>query len=182
MRIIAGELKGRRLTTPAHNSIRPTTDKVKESLFSIITPYLPEAVVVDLFAGTGSLGLEAVSRGASTVYFGDKSRSSMRIIRKNISDCGVESRCKTILGDWEQVIKEISQPVDIIILDPPYQFGSLEECITKIIDLSLIKEDGIIVAEHGSDQILPLKIGNLTKYKGKKYGTIYIDIYAIMEE
>ena len=93
MRIIAGELKGRRLHTPDDDRVRPTTDKVKEAVFSMIAPWLCESVVADLFAGTGNLGLEAVSRGASRVYFVDKDRRSIALIRENVSYCKVEDRC-----------------------------------------------------------------------------------------
>jgi 16S rRNA (guanine966-N2)-methyltransferase len=178
LRIIAGELKGRRLTTPADDKIRPTADKVKESIFNMIAPYLPDSIVLDLFAGTASLGLEALSRGARTVYFVDKSRASIKIINKNISDCRVENRCKVFFGDWEHAIKEIPEPADIIILDPPYQLGLIEKCISKIIDLSLITDDGLIVAEHDSDELLPDRIGNLTKIRNKKYGSVSISIYT----
>ena len=93
----------------------------------------------------------------------DNSRASLRIINKNISDCRVENRCKVISGDWEHAIKEIPEPADIIVLDPPYQLGLIEKCINKIIELDLISEDGLIVAEHASEESLPDKIGNLTK-------------------
>ncbi|NLY70634.1 MAG: 16S rRNA (guanine(966)-N(2))-methyltransferase RsmD [Clostridiales bacterium] len=182
MRIIAGELKGRHLTSPTDDRIRPTADKVKESIFNMIAPYVPDSIVLDLFAGTGGLGLEAVSRGAKTVYFVDNSRASLRIINKNISDCRVENRCKVISGDWEHAIKEIPEPADIIVLDPPYQLGLIEKCINKIIELDLISEDGLIVAEHASEESLPDKIGNLTKIKNKKYGSVSITIYTSMEE
>lgn len=182
MRIIAGELKGRRLTAPTGNKIRPTTDKVKEALFSMSAPYLEDGVVIDLFSGTGSLGLEAISRGARLVFFVDKSISSMELTRKNIVQCGVADRCVTIRGDWGKVITRITEPADVIFLDPPYQAGLFENCISKIQDLSLLKEDGIIAAEHGAEQIMPMTIGALTKYKEKKYGTMAITIYKKISE
>ncbi|MDD3169680.1 MAG: RsmD family RNA methyltransferase, partial [Eubacteriales bacterium] len=92
MRIIAGDFKGKRLFTPKDSKIRPTTDKVKESIFNMIAPYLEDAVAIDLFSGTGNLGLEAISRGAKRCYFGDKSRESMELTRQNIAHCRQEDR------------------------------------------------------------------------------------------
>ena len=96
MRIIAGDFKGRRLFAPKDGKIRPTTDKVKESIFNMIAAYLGDAVVIDLFSGTGNLGLEAISRGAARCYFGDRSRESMELTRQNIAHCRQEDRAVTI--------------------------------------------------------------------------------------
>ena len=92
MRIIAGELKGRRLTAPKDESVRPTAEKVREAVFSMLQTYIPDAVVVDLFAGTGSLGLEALSRGARRAYFVDRDRTSIALVKANVGTCGVEDR------------------------------------------------------------------------------------------
>ena len=100
MRIIAGDYKGRRLETPRDYSVRPTTDKVKEAMFSILTNDIWGSRVLDLFAGTGSLGLEALSRGASECVFADQSRDSLRIIRNNIEHCGAGGKAKVVQGDY----------------------------------------------------------------------------------
>lgn len=178
MRIIAGELKGRRLATLADSRIRPTSEKVKEAIFSMIASYLDDAVVIDLFSGTGNLGLEAISRGANLVFFGDKSHKSMELIRKNIQYCRVEKNSITILGDWKQILKKISKPADVIFLDPPYEEGLLKDCIETIQTISLLNEGGIIIAEHGYRQILPNTVGSLIKTKEKKYGTIVVSFYS----
>lgn len=182
MRIIAGSCKGRRLLAPKDGQIRPTTDKVKEALFSILTSYLEDAVVLDLFSGTGSLGLEAISRGAKLAYFGDISRTSMALTKENISHCQVENQCVTILGDWTQVLKRIDQPLDLIFLDPPYKKGLMIDCIQKISDDSMLSRDGWIVAEHGTETELPDCIGQFERKANKKYGTIMISLYARLEE
>ncbi|QOX62800.1 16S rRNA (guanine(966)-N(2))-methyltransferase RsmD [Anoxybacterium hadale] len=179
LRIIAGELKGRRLFTPKDSNIRPTTDKVKESIFSMIAPYLEDAVVIDLFSGTGNLGLEALSRGAERCYFGDKSRSSMELTRQNIAYCKQEDRTVAILGDYEYVLRKIPEKADLIFLDPPYGKGLLEHCLELIAERSLLSEDGIIVAEHGIKTPMEDKLLGFTKIKEKKYGTIVISIYAL---
>ena len=108
MRIIAGELKGRRLKTPEDNRVRPTADKVKEAVFSMISPWIYDSTAVDLFAGTGNLGLEAISRGASHVIFVDKDRRSIALIRENAAYCRVEDRCDIIWSDYRNAAAKIS--------------------------------------------------------------------------
>ncbi len=182
MRIIAGELKGRKLEMPLDKQIRPTSGKVKEALFSMVGPTLDGDIVIDLFSGTGSLGLEAISRGASKVYFGEKSREGIRLTSKNISNCKVEDRCVLIQGDWEYVLDQIHEPADIIFIDPPYQAGLMESCLEKIWQRKLLAEDGIIAAEHDVRQTLPETIGGFSIWKVRKYGSTLITLYADLSE
>jgi 16S rRNA (guanine(966)-N(2))-methyltransferase RsmD len=179
LRIIAGDFKGRRLFAPKDSRIRPTTDKVKESIFSMIMPYLEDAVVIDLFTGTGNLGLEALSRGALRCYFGDKSRESLELTRQNIAHCRAQEKSVPILGDYEYVLRKIREKADLIFLDPPYKEGLTGDCIGLISKLSLLSEEGVIVAEHGAGEILPDELSGYTKIKEKTYGTIAISIYGI---
>lgn len=178
MRIISGELKGRRLNTPRDNKIRPTTDKVKESIFSMLMPYLEDAVVVDLFAGTGNLGLEAISRGARHCYFGDNARESLQLIKDNIKHCEVENQSTIISGDFQRILERISEKADIILLDPPYKDGLIEACLDKIGELDLLVEDGVIVVERGAREKLEDVIGEFSKIKEKRYGTILVSIFC----
>lgn len=182
MRIIAGAFKGRRLYAPKDRRVRPTTDKVKEAIFSMIAAYLEDAVVIDLFSGTGNLGLEALSRGARRCYFGDKSRESMELTRQNIAYCRQEERAKTILGDFQYVLGKIPEKADLIFLDPPYKQGMLYDCFDRISELSLLSDEGIIVAEHGADEPLEDELAGYSKLKEKTYGTISISIYGISLE
>ena len=177
MRIIAGELKGRRLASPSDMEIRPTADIVKEALFSMLAPYLEDAVFVDLFSGSGSVGLEAVSRGAERVYFGDKSRAAIELTKRNIAHCKAEDRCVVIWGSWEQVLARIQEPVDVIFLDPPYQSGLLEHCIETIGERSLLATDGIIAVEQDRQLLLPDRIGPYTKERTRRYGKVFICFY-----
>lgn len=182
MRIIAGKLKGRRLFTPKDNRVRPTTDKVKEALFSAIAPYMDEAVVVDLFAGTGNLGLEAISRGAKYCYFADKSRESLDLIRQNISYCKIEDQCRILQGDFERILDKLSEKIDVFFLDPPYGEGFVQKSLELISEKELLSEDGIIVAEHGIKEKIEGQALGFYKLKEKKYGSIGITIFALDTE
>ena len=182
MRIIAGDFKGRRLFAPKDSRIRPTTDKVKESIFSMVSPYLEDAVVIDLFSGTGNLGLEALSRGAVRCYFGDKSRESLELTKQNIAHCGVQDRSVPILGEYEYVLRKVRERAELIFLDPPYKEGLMEDCIEMISELSLLSADGVIVAEHGAKDHLQDELSGFMKIKEKTYGTIAISIYGNREE
>lgn len=178
LRIIAGDLKGRKLTSPKDDKVRPTSDKVKEAIFSMIADTYYDEVVIDLFAGTGNLGLEAISRGAKRCYFGDKSRESLSLIKENITYCKVEDQSIIIAGDYEMVLKRISEKAQIIFLDPPYKDGLMIGCMNLIDQLDLLEEDGLIVAEHSIKEVLPEQIGRFEKIKEKRYGKIGVSIYG----
>jgi 16S rRNA (guanine(966)-N(2))-methyltransferase RsmD len=178
LRIIAGSLKGRRLNTPRDNKIRPTTDKVKEAIFSTIMPYTEEAVVVDLFAGTGNLGLEALSRGARHCYFCDNARESLQLIKENIKYCQVENQSTIISGDFNRNLERIKEKADIFLLDPPYKEGLILKCLEKIHELDLLNEDGVIVIERGFREVLPDDFLSFHKIKEKRYGTILVSLFA----
>ena len=178
MRIIAGDFKGRKLLAPKDGRIRPTTDRVKESIFSMIAPYLEDAVVIDLFSGTGNLGLEALSRGASRCWFGDKSRESMDLTRRNIALCKQEDRARTVLGDYKHVLENITEKADLIFLDPPYEQDLIQECFRLITELDLMNDGGIIVVEHSADKPLEDRLFGYAKIKERTYGTITVNIYS----
>lgn len=178
MRVIAGDYKGRRLFPPADMRVRPTSDKVKEAIFSMAAPWLPGAVAVDLFAGSGNLGIEALSRGAELVYFADNSRESVALVRKNLAHCRAGEKARILQGDWERALERIEGPVDLFLLDPPYEAGILESCLAKICESGLLAEDGLIVAEHSASRPIVLEpensAGGLEIIREKRYGTIGI--------
>ena len=178
MRIITGEYKGRRIEMPRDNNIRPTTEKVKEAIFSMLMQDIPDAVCVDLFAGTGNLGLEALSRGAEKCYFGDKSRESIALVKRNIAHCGANERAVVIPGEYQKVLGMIPEKADVFFLDPPYKEGLMIDCISLISELELLSDNGLVVAEHGREEELPDEVAGLEKIKEKKYGTIVITIYG----
>ncbi len=178
MRIIAGEFKGRRLESPADNSVRPTTDKVKEALFSILTEKIWASRVLDLFSGTGNLGIEALSRGAAECVFCDSSRDSIRLIKSNIAHCKAQDGARVIPGDFRKTLMNLEGTFDIILLDPPYGKGFLEPAFELIRDRGLLAEDGVIVAEHRKEEDLPEEFFGFKKIKERKYGIIKLSIYC----
>lgn len=181
MRIITGDFKGRRLEMPENNNIRPTTEKVKEAIFSIIAGNLEDAVCVDLFAGTGNLGLEALSRGAEKCYFGDNSRESLALIKRNIEMCRAEEWSVVIPGDFEKILTRLGEKeekIDIFFLDPPYKKGLYERCFELIREYNLLAGEGIIIAEHNIRDVLPEELDGFVKIKERTYGTVAISIYG----
>lgn len=181
MRIITGDFKGRRLEMPVGNDIRPTTEKVKEALFSMIAGNLYDATCVDLFSGTGNLGLEALSRGASLCYFGDNSRASIELTRRNIAMCKAEEWSRVIPGDYEKVLAKLAQKkekIDVFFLDPPYKEGLYESCFELIAEHELLAEEGIIVAEHKAYDEFPDELCGFVKLRDRTYGSIGITIYG----
>lgn len=177
MRVIAGEYKGRKLQTPADYSVRPTTDKVKEALFSILNDRIWGSNFLDLFSGTGNIGIEALSRGAKLCVFGDNSRESIKLIKSNIEHCKADGAVIRA-GDFQKTLTMLDEKFNIIFLDPPYNKGLLEKCFELIDGNGLLAEDGVIVAEHRKDEDLPEKLYGFTKIKERKYGIIKLSIYC----
>ena len=178
MRIITGDFKGRKIEMPAGYDIRPTTEKVKEAMFSIIGQDIYDAVCVDLFSGTGNLGLEALSRGAEKCWFCDNNRESIKLIKQN---CMAEEWSCLVPGDYEKClmrIKESGDKVDVFLLDPPYKKGLYGRCFELIRELDILAEDGIIVAEHKREDKLPEEFEGFTKLKDRNYGTITLSVYC----
>lgn len=179
MRIIAGKNKGRKLYVPRDDQVRPTAEKVKEALFSIIQNHIYGAVVCDLFAGTGTLGLEALSRGAKKCYFGDHASESIKLVRDNVKLCREEGSSVIIHGDYKRTLDWVEEDgkADVFLLDPPYDKVLLEDAIESISRRDLLAEDGILIAEHRRDDVLPDTVGRLKKKKEKRYGTVVLSIF-----
>lgn len=177
MRIIAGAHKGRKLNAPRDYQVRPTADKVKEALFSIIQNHVPGSVVCDLFAGTGTLGLEALSRGARKCYFGDHAGESIKLVRDNVKLCGEGRNAVITHGDYQRTLDNIDEEVDVFLLDPPYDKQLLEQAIEEVSERQLLAQGGIVVAEHSRDHMLPDTLGRLEKKKEKRYGTVVLSIF-----
>ena len=188
MRVIAGKYKGRKLNSPEDYSVRPTTDKAKEALFSILTNDIYGSRVLDLFAGTGGLGIEALSRGASYCLFADSSKKSIDLIKSNIAHCGIEEPVRVAAGDYTKILRNlarriedgIEEPFEIIFLDPPYDAGYTDEAFRLIDEGGVLAEDGIIVAEHRKHEGLPDELHGFTRTKERRYGVVMLSIYNNM--
>lgn len=177
MRVITGSLKGRRLESPKNDKVRPTSDKVKEAIFSMLFDEFYDMPVCDLFAGTGNLGIEALSRGASRCYFADSSRESLALVKRNIEYCNVGNKAILLAGDYAHALQRIREKVAVIFLDPPYEAGYMKKAIQIINSLDLLMPEGSIVAEHSAFEKLDDMIGEYQKIKEKEYGKIVVSIY-----
>jgi 16S rRNA (guanine(966)-N(2))-methyltransferase RsmD len=158
MRIISGTSKGRKLVTPRSQSLRPTSDRVKESLFNILREEMEGKLVLDLFAGTGNLGIEALSRGAEKTIFVEKRRQAIRLIQKNLAQCGLEERSEILPKDTNRgigILKERGESFDLILMDPPYEKGWIQRTLMKLNSHPIYHEDSILVIEHTRREPLP---------------------------
>ncbi len=154
MRVITGSARGRKLREPSNYDIRPTTDKVKESMFNIIQFSVPGAKVLDLFAGTGQLGIEALSRGAESCVFVDRSPEAARIVADNLRATRLEARARVVRDDSLAYL-EGARGLDIVFLDPPYADDSLEKAINIINRFDILNKNGIMVCESEDKKVLP---------------------------
>lgn len=172
MKVISGKYKGRKIEGFDIEGTRPTMDRVKESLFATIQNYVKESVVLDLFSGSGNLGIEALSEGASYAYLVDKNIKCIKAINKNINNIGIEN-VKVLNMDYKLALKQINKKLDLIFLDPPYKTSLIEDSLKLIDEYDLLSDDGLIVCE--SDDVDKIIYSN--KYesiKEKRYGDKYI--------
>lgn len=182
MRVISGKYKGSNLIGFDIDGTRPTMDRVKESLFASIQNYIKNSVVLDLFAGSGSLGIEAISNGAKSCCFVDKNPELIRIINKNISNIKIKEEVIIIKDDYNNALlnfKNNNIKFDIIILDPPYKLNLINDCINKIKEYKLLNNKGIIVCEFESEKLID---NGLEIIKEKRYGNKNVVIYRNMEK
>ncbi len=182
MRIIGGKYRSRVLSDFAGESVRPTSDRVKESLFNILFLKLRGARILDLFAGSGALGLESISRGAKEVVFNDCSKDSLFILKKNLSALKIQpngEEAKLINGDYLVCLQNLCGVFDIIFLDPPYAQDFGEKALEKIADRGLLADGGIAVYER--DRAFEGEIDGLEKYDERKYGKTYLSFFRKTE-
>ena len=171
MRIISGKYKGKKIDGFDIEGTRPTMDRVKESLFGIIQNNLKDSICLDLFAGSGSLGIEALSNGASICYFVDKNKQIINILKNNLK--GIENSI-LIEKEYLMALEELkNKKFDVIFLDPPYKDNLITPSIKKIIELNMLNKDGIIVCEYENEDIKC----DLKLIKDKKYGSKKVKIY-----
>jgi len=177
MRIIAGEFKGTRIVAPKGRPLRPTSDKVKEALFSIISTEVQGIHFLDLYAGTGSIGIEALSRGAHHAWFVEENSNHLGFIQKNVEKCHLMAKSTIINSHVKSFITGTFKPFDIIFMDPPYFDDSLENILGHPKLHSLLKKNGFIILEHFKKVSLMDGYGNLKKLKEYRYGDTQLTFF-----
>lgn len=177
MRVITGKARGVVLKTPDGMLTRPTADRVKEALFSIIQFDLPAAKVLDLFGGTGQLGIEALSRGAKSAVFVDSRDDACNLIKENLRRTNLSADAKVVKSDYLSFLKNTKETFDIIFLDPPYAEVFLENSLKMITEIDILQSGGIIVAERPLGKDLPWDFAGYTRSKDYKYSKTILTIY-----
>ena len=177
MRVITGKARGVQLKTPQGMQTRPTADRVKEALFSIINFDLPGASGLDLFGGTGQLGIEALSRDAKSAVFVDASADACQLIRENLKRSKLEGQGRVVRSDYMEYLNKCRESFDIILLDPPYGEVFLENALKRITEIDILKSNGIIVTERPLGKELPWEFGGYTRSRDYKYGKTLLTIY-----
>ena len=175
MRIISGSARGRKLFSPEGMDVRPTTDKVKESLFNIIQFELADAAVLDLFAGTGQLGLEALSRGAAKAVFVDSSKKSLATVKKNVELCGFADRARLVQSDAFSYLARAEETFDFVFLDPPYHNGLCDRAFELL--PAVLAEGAAVICETQSDETLPECFGDFALARSYKYSAIRLSVF-----
>lgn len=181
MRIIAGSARGRQIVAPKGQATRPTLDRVKESLFGILQFSLPGARILDLYAGSGNLGLEALSRGASHAVFNDHSRECCEIIRRNIDTLGFSSKATVFQSEALSALERLSSkdPFDIVFLDPPYRAGA-QQALTALFSKGLIAHGGQAVVEHAWNEPPAATEGLFSCMDTRKYGDTGLSFFVAL--
>ena len=177
MRVITGTARGVQLKTPEGMLTRPTTDRVKEALFSIIHFEIPGASVLDLFGGTGQLGIEALSRGAQNAVFVDAREDACKLIRENLKRTKLEQNGRVVRSDYLDYLNCFREKFNIILLDPPYAEVFLENALKRITEIDILQSNGIIVTERPLGKELPWEFDGYVRSKDYKYGKTLITIY-----
>ncbi len=177
MRVITGKARGIQLKTPEGLQTRPTTDRVKEAMFSIIQFEIPGARVLDLFGGTGQLGIEALSRGAKTAVFVDAGDKACALIKENLKRTKMEGEGRVVRSDYLDYLKRCRETFDIILLDPPYAEVFLENALKCITEIDILQSGGIIVMERPLGKELPWEYDGFQRSRDYKYGQTLLAIY-----
>lgn len=181
LRIIAGALKGRRLAVPPGDAVRPTSDRLRETLFNVLGPTLDDVRVLDVFAGTGALGLEAISRGAAHATFVERDANVARLLESNIAQCRVADRCAVLRRDFltmeQSVGSGVAQPFDVALLDPPYAIEDLGAVLTRV--SALMAPAGRVVLEHARKREAPEHAGTLVRTRVLLSGDSALSFFTV---
>ena len=176
MRVISGTLKGRTIKGYNIEGTRPTMDRVKESIFGTIQNYIKDSIVLDLFAGSGNLGIEAISNGSKYCYFIDNNKEVIKVLKDNITNLNIEDKSNIILSDYNKFLNTTNIKFDIIFIDPPYKYQIIEELINKISINNLLNDNGLLILEFSQDKIKDT-YPHLSLIKKKKYNDKYVYIF-----
>jgi len=173
VRIIAGAYKGRRLTTPRGDTTRPTADQVRIALLDTLMPWLPEARVLDLFAGAGGVGLEALSRGAAHVTFVERDARAMQALRANVATLDVAPVVRVLRESVRRALHALrveAARFDVVFLDPPYEGDDVRETLESLGDAALLADGAVVVAQHLTKRAPPASTGALTAFRTRRFG------------
>jgi 16S rRNA (guanine(966)-N(2))-methyltransferase RsmD len=184
LRIITGAAKGKKLITLEGEATRPTSERIKEAVFSSIQFDLEGRRVLDLFAGSGQLGLEALSRGAVSAFFTDSSREAIEIVKKNAAVCSFSDRCKYLVSDWRNYIRKASgrEKFDLVFVDPPYAMECCAEALERLEKSGILADGAIVVLESGTEEIRPEAFANFECIKSTHYGKkTFVNIFIFRE-
>jgi len=179
VRIIAGDLRGRRLKSPRGESTRPTSDRVREALFDILAPRISGAVFLDAYAGTGAVGIEALSRGAERVVFVESEAAVARLLSENLGAFGLLPRSRLEEAPFARVARRLATdgPFDLVFLDPPYGPGEILRALRLCDVAGLLDEDGTLIAEHDAKLALPEREGSLLRSRANRYGGTMLTMF-----
>lgn len=180
MRIISGERRGKKLITLDGLDVRPTSERVKESVFNILQFSVEGRVFLDLFSGSGQMGLEALSRGAKRAVFVDSSKASLKVIRQNIASCGFADRAEVREGSFDSYLRRCTTRFDLAFLDPPYQAGLYERALQ--LTEPHMNPGGTILCEHPTGLAMPQQVGSFSVCKTYRYGNITLTLYRRGEQ
>lgn len=175
MRVISGKSRGTSLYSLEGSHTRPTTDRVKESMFSIINFNIPDALVLDLFAGSGALGIEAISRGAKKCWFVENSKQAADIVKRNIEKTNSSENSVLKIMDFKDFLNYVDEQFDVILLDPPYNKKMCDEAMKIIYERNLLKDNGIIMCETEYGEVITT---DFTKKKEYKYGKTMLSVFV----
>jgi 16S rRNA (guanine966-N2)-methyltransferase len=182
MRVVGGSAKGHRLLAPRGSETRPTSDKVRESIFNIVRDSFVDGTVLDLFAGTGALGIEALSRGAEHAIFVERRSAACDVIRRNLAHTKFDTRAVTICKPVERALPELDSTCSLVLLDPPYAYPGIHDIMTMVGGARVIEDDSIVVLEHSPRFAVAERYGRIALLRQRVYGDTAVSIFDIREE
>lgn len=184
MRVIAGERKGLRVKTPKGKATRPTADQVRIACLDTLTPWLPGARVLDLYAGSGAVGIEALSRGAEEAVFVESDRAALGAIRENLDRLGLAARSRVVGEDVAKALRTFGRKGErfsVIFIDPPYESSLALATIENLSDGALVAPGGVVVVQHRTKTVLPERVGALSRFKAKRFGETTLTFFRRVE-